>query len=295
MTEVRCLLEKRSVLGEGPIWRPRENSLYWIDLKAPAIYCFDVITRQNRQVPAALGKTIGGMVFARDGRMIVVDAEGVHVLNTSGHRNLLVNPESDQVGNAFNDAKCDPKGRLWSGTADIGETRQSGSLYVIEGQGRTTGRVRRIDSGIICSNGPAFAPDGRRAYFTDSFAQEIYCYDVDLDTGLIGERKSFFRCAPEAGYPDGMTVDSEGYLWCCNWDGWSVTRYTQNGEIDRVLKVPVPRPTSVCFGGPRMDQLFITSASDGLSADQLREAPLSGSLFVCEPGVKGLLDAEFNG
>jgi sugar lactone lactonase YvrE len=155
--------------------------------------------------------------------------------------------------------------------------------------------VRRIDSGIICANGPAFSPDGRTAYFTDSFAQEIYCYNVDLDTGLIGERKSFFRCSPDAGYPDGMTVDAEGFLWCCNWDGWSVTRYAAGGEIDRVLKVPVPRPTSVCFGGPRMDQLFITSASDGLSADQLREAPLSGSLFVCEPGVKGLLDAEYNG
>ena len=293
MTEVRCLLEKRSVLGEGPIWRPRDNSLYWIDLKAPAIYCFDLITRQNRQIPAALGKTIGGMVFARNGRMIVVDGEGVHELSAAGHRNLLVNPESDQVGNQFNDAKCDPKGRLWSGTADIGETRPSGSLYVIEGQGQR--RVRRIDSAIICSNGPAFSPDGRRAYFTDSFAQEIYYYDVDLDTGLISERKSFFRCSPDAGYPDGMTVDSEGYLWCCNWDGWSVTRYAPKGEIDRVLKVPVPRPTSVCFGGPRMDQLFITSASDGLTADQLHEAPLSGSLFFCEPGVRGLLDAEYNG
>ena len=291
MTEVRCLLEKRSVLGEGPIWRPRENSLYWIDLKAPAIYCFDVITRQNRQIPAALGKTIGGMVFARNGRMIVVDAEGVHELSATGHRNLLIHPESDQVGNGFNDAKCDVKGRLWSGTADIGETRPSGSLYVIEGQRR----VRRIDSAIICSNGPAFAPDGRRAYFTDSFAQEIYYYDVDLDTGLISERKSFFRCNTDAGYPDGMTVDSEGFLWCANWDGWSITRYAASGEIDRVLKVPVPRPTSVCFGGPRMDQLFITSDSDGLSADQLKEAPLSGSLFVCEPGAKGLLDAEYNG
>jgi sugar lactone lactonase YvrE len=292
MTEVRCLLEKRSILGEGPIWRPRDNSLYWIDLKAPAIYCFDAITRQNRQVPAALGKTIGGMVFARDGRMIVVDGEGIHELSNTGHRNLLVNPETEP-GNVFNDAKCDPKGRLWSGTADIGETRPSGSLYVIEGQGQR--RIRRIDSAIVCSNGPAFSPDGRRAYFTDSFAQEIYTYDVDLDTGLIGERKSFARCSPDAGYPDGMTVDAEGYLWCCNWDGWSVTRYAHDGEIDRVLKVPVPRPTSVCFGGPRMDQLFITSASDGLTEAQLREAPLSGSLFVCEPGVKGLLDAEYNG
>ena len=291
MTEIRCLLEKRSVLGEGPIWRPRENCLYWIDLKAPGIYCFDVITRQNRQIPAALGKTLGGMVFARDGRMIVVDAEGVHELSTSGHRNLLINPESDQVGNAFNDAKCDPKGRLWSGTGDIEEVRPSGSLYVIEGQRR----IRRIDSGIICSNGPAFAPDGRRAYFTDSMAREIYYYDIDLDTGLISERRSFYRANPDAGQPDGMTVDSEGFLWCANWDGWSITRYAANGQIDRVLKVPVPRPTSVCFGGPRMDQLFITSASDGLSADQLREAPLSGSLFFCEPGVRGLLDPEYNG
>jgi len=291
MTEVRCLLEKRAILGEGPIWRPRENCLYWIDLKAPAIYSFDLITRQNRQVPAALGKTIGGMVFARDGRMIIADGDGIHELNATGHRNLLTNPEADQVGNAFNDAKCDPKGRLWSGTADIGETRPSGSLYVIEGQRRT----RRIDSGIICSNGPAFSTDGRRAYFTDSFAQEIFYYDVDLDTGLIGERKSFYRCKPEAGYPDGMTVDSEGCLWNANWDGWCITRYAPNGEIDRVLKVPVPRPTSVCFGGPRMDQMFITSASDGLTEAQLDEAPLSGSVFVCEPGVKGLLDAEYNG
>ena len=291
MTEVRCLLEKRAILGEGPIWRPRENSLYWIDLKAPAIYCFDVITRQNRQIPAALGKTIGGMVFARNGRMIVVDGEGVHELSSTGHRNLLVNPEADQVGNAFNDAKCDPKGRLWSGTGDIEETRPSGSLYVIENQRR----IRRIDSGIACSNGPAFSPDGRRAYFADSTRGEIYCYDVDLDTGLISERKSFYSASENAGQPDGMTVDVEGYLWCANWDGWSVTRYAPNGEVDRVLKVPVPRPTSVCFGGPRMDQLFITSASDGLDEAGLKEAPLSGSLFVCEPGVKGLLDAEYNG
>jgi sugar lactone lactonase YvrE len=293
MTEVRCLLEKRSILGEGPIWRPRENSLYWIDLKAPGIYCFDVITRQNRQVPAALGKTIGGMVFARNGRMIIQDAEGIHELTATGHRNLLLNPESDIVGTSFNDAKCDPKGRLWTGTTDIGETRPSGSLYVIEGQGRTPGRVRQIDSAIVCANGPAFSPDGRHAYFADSMAEEIYTYDVDLDTGLISPRKPFVKT--QNGQPDGMTVDSQGYLWNAMWDGWRIVRYAPNGEVDREIRLPVPRPTSVCFGGPRMDQLFITTASDGLSEQQLAAAPLSGSLFVCEPGVKGLLDAEYNG
>jgi sugar lactone lactonase YvrE len=293
MTEVRCLLEKRSILGEGPIWRPRENSLYWIDLKAPAIYCFDVITRQNRQVPAALGKTIGGMVFARNGRMIIQDAEGIHELTQTGHRNLLLNPEADVVGNSFNDAKCDPKGRLWTGTTDVKEVRPSGSLYVIEGHGRTPGRVRQIDSAIVCANGPAFSPDGRHAYFADSVAEEIYTYDVDLDTGLISARKLFVKT--QNGQPDGMTVDSQGFLWNAMWDGWRIVRYAPSGEIDREIKLPVPRPTSVCFGGPRMDQLFITTASDGLTEQQLAEAPLSGSLFICEPGVKGLLDAEYNG
>jgi sugar lactone lactonase YvrE len=291
MSDVQCLLEKHSKLGEGPIWRSRENSLYWIDLKAPAIYCFDIITRQNRQIPAALAQSVGGMVFARDGRMIVVDAEGVHEITGTGHRRLLSNPEGDIAGNSLNDAKCDPRGRLWTGSAHEEETRPSGSLYVLEGQRP----LRRIDSGIVCSNGPAFSPDGRRAYFADSMSQNIYYYDVDLDTGLIGGRQLFVTTKPENGQPDGMTVDSEGYLWNANWDGWNVTRYAPDGRVDRVVKVPVPRPTSVCFGGPRMDQLYITSASYGLSEAQLKEAPLSGCLFVHEPGVKGLLDAEYNG
>ena len=124
-------------------------------------------------------------------------------------------------------------------------------------------------------------------------AEEIYTNDVDLDTGLISGRKPFVKAVN--GQPDGMTVDSQGFIWNAMWDGWRVVRYAPSGEIDREIKLPVPRPTSVCFGGPRMDQLFITSASDGLSEAQLQEAPLSGSLFVYEPGVKGLLDAEFNG
>lgn len=291
MSDVQCLLEKHSQLGEGPIWRPRENCLYWIDLKAPAIYCFDIITRQNRQVPAALARSMGGMVFARDGRMIVVDLEGVHELTATGHRRLLSNPEGDIAGNSLNDAKCDPKGRLWTGSADDNETRPTGSLYVLESQRP----LRRVDSGIICANGPAFSPDGRRAYFADSAAHDIYYYDIDFDTGLIGNRRLFVATKPENGEPDGMTVDSEGYLWNANWDGWSVTRYAPNGQIDRVVKLPVPRPTSVCFGGPRMDQLYITSASFGLTEEQMKEAPLSGSLFLHEPGVKGLIDAEYNG
>ena len=286
MTEVRCLLEKRSVLGEGPIWRPRENSLYWIDLKAPAIYCFDVITRQNRQVPAALGKTIGGMVFARDGRMIVVDAEGVHDLNASGHRTLLVNPEADQVGNAFNDAKCDPKGRLWSGTADIGEIRQSGSLYVIEGRGRTTGRVRRIDSGIICSNGPCWSPDDRTFYFADTWTGEIWAYDYDIATGAATNRRTFTRVdTSRGGAADGSTVDAEGYLWnALVYDG-RLVRYAPDGSIDRVIDMPVKKITSVMFGGPKLDTLYVTSMAKPPLPRFPGDGVLRGSLFAThEPG-----------
>ena len=291
MDEVRCLLEIKSILGEGPIWRPRDNAVYWIDLKKPAIYCFDVITKENRQLPAALAETIGGIVFARDGRMIVVDLEGIHELNSTGHRQLLVHPEAHLTGNSFNDAKCDHRGRLWTGSADIGETRASGNLYLIDGQRN----VRQVDSGFICSNGPAFSPDGKRVYFTDSFAQEVYYYDIDPHVGLISQRKSFVKTDPKGGYPDGMTVDSEGYLWNAMWDGWCIIRYAPDGRVNRVVKVPVPRPTAMCFGGARMDQMYITSASVGLTDEQLKEAPLSGSLFIYEPRVRGLPDVEYLG
>jgi sugar lactone lactonase YvrE len=290
-TTVSCILEIHSNLGEGPLWHATEQRLYWLDLLRPAVYRFDPATRENEQRPADIGTYIGGLVFRARGGWIVVKEDGISAVEAGGARRVLMHPESDLPGNWFNDCKCDRQGRLWTGSADRGEKDPTGNLYVID----AALRARRVDSGIICANGPAFSPDGRICYFCDSYARQVFRYDIDPATGEVGPRQLFATVPDDAGYPDGMTVDADGFLWNAHWDGWRVTRYAPDGAIDRVLEVPVPRPTAPGFGGADLATLFITSAAGGLSEQQLKEAPLSGSLFACEPGVRGLPEPMFAG
>lgn len=291
MTEVKRLHAHRAILGEGPTWRPKENALYWIDLRAPAIFRYDCNTSALKTVPARLGDRLGAMVFTTDGKMVALDRHGLHLLDAdTGERKSLSHPDSNAPNNCFNDAKCDGLGRLWSGSADTGDTEASGSLFIFD----RDAKARRIDSGFICSNGPAFSPDGRRAYFTDSYAFEIWRYEIDPASGEVGPRESFARIDPADGYPDGMTVDREGYLWNAHWDGWRITRYDPDGKIDRILKVPVPKPTAIAFGGEGMNRLFITSASLDMTPQQLEEAPWSGCLLCCDIDVTGISDRDFD-
>jgi sugar lactone lactonase YvrE len=289
MADIIQLHAHRAILGEGPTWRPRENAVYWIDLRAPAIFRYDCASGRNETLPIQLGDRLGAMVFTTDGCMTVADRAGLHLVDkATGKRMLLGNPDTHPL-NCFNDAKCDASGRLWSGSADTKDTDANGSLFVFDGKTR----ARKIDTGFICSNGPAFSPDGRRAYFTDSYAYEIWCYDIDPATGEVGPRRSFAKIKPEDGYPDGMTVDAEGFLWNAHWDGWRITRYDPDGRIDRVLQVPAPKPTSIAFGGPDMKRLYITSASLDMTPQQLAEAPWSGCLMACDLDIAGLLDRDY--
>ncbi|HEY3245533.1 MAG TPA: SMP-30/gluconolactonase/LRE family protein, partial [Phycisphaerae bacterium] len=241
-----CVLEIRSNLGEGPLWQAAERRLYWVDLLRPAVYRFDPASGRNEQLRADIGSYVGGLVFRERGGWIVVKEDGISAVDAvSGRRQLLLHPEADLPGNWFNDCKCDRQGRLWTGSADRGEKDATGNLYVVDAK---LG-ARKIDSGIICSNGPAFSPDGRTAYFADSYVRRIFRYDIDPQTGAVGPRRAFATIPDEAGFPDGMTVDVEGFLWNAHWDGWRVTRYAPDGRIDRVVKLPVPRPTAPAFGG----------------------------------------------
>ena len=292
MATAECVLEFRSNLGEGPLWHAGERRLYWLDLLRPAVYRFDPAQGRNEQLPADIGTYVGGLVFRARGGCVVVKEDGIYGLDVAGGgRQLLVHPEADLPGNMLNDCKCDRQGRLWTGSADRGEKDPTGHLYVID----ATLRARGVDSGIIVANGPAFSPDGRTAYFADSASYVIYAYAIDPGTGKVGARRVFAQLAKDDGMPDGMTVDDEGFLWNAQWDGWRVTRYAPDGSIDRVIRLPVPRPTAPAFGDEDLKTLYITSASNGLSEAQLREAPLSGSLFACVPGVRGLPEPSFAG
>jgi sugar lactone lactonase YvrE len=290
MSQVECVLKIRSVLGESPLWHPEEGLLYWLDLRKPAVYGFDPATRRNRKIKASLKRYIGAMVLRRKGGFLLLDQRGIFTHDaTTGGLKLFAKPAKDMRKLWFNDAKCDRQGNLWAGVGDRKEKRALGALYRINPRGQ----AKKVDSSFICPNGPAFSPDGRRCYFADSYANKIYRYDIDAQTGKIGRRQLFATVPQSGGVPDGMTVDSKGGLWCCHWDGWRVTRYLPDGRVDTAVDLPVPRPTSVAFGGPDLDVLYVTSASLDLTARQLKEAPLSGSLFACKPGVKGLIEPRF--
>lgn len=292
MSAVECVLKTRSILGESPIWDEVGKRLYWLDLRKPAIYRFDPSTGKNAKVKAALQGYVGGIVLRAKGGMMVVDQRGVFILDlASGRMKPFAKPMKDMRPVWFNDAKCDRGGNLWAGVGDRKEQKPLGVFYRIGPKGKAT----KIDSKFICPNGPAFSPDGRVCYFADSYAYKIYRYDIDPSTGKVGPRHLFAAVPESQGVPDGMTVDAEGGIWSCQWDGWRITRYTPDGRVDRIVELPVPRPTSVEFGGDDLSTLYITTASIDLSRDQLKQAPLSGSLFACRPGVRGLAEPRFAG
>jgi sugar lactone lactonase YvrE len=198
--------------------------------------------------------------------------------------------ETDLPGNRLNDAKVDPKGRVWFGSMDNAEKQHSGAFYRLD----PDFSVHRVDHGYICANGPTFSPDGVIVYHTDSSMREIYRFDVQPD-GSLGNKRVFARFSEEEGYPDGMTTDRDGWLWVAHWGGWRITRFRPDGTRDRVVPMPVSQVTSCTFGGDRLDRMFVTSARFGLTEAQVAKEPLAGGLFEIDPGTTGLPTQQFAG
>lgn len=286
---VRCVVPYPAVLGEGPVWSERDASLYWVDIHRPAVHRWCAAsgahTERRLEEPASIA------VPCASGGLLVATPRGLMRLGSGdGSLSLLSHPESGRPGNRYNDGRCDRLGRLWIGSMDRTAAPQQGSLFRVQGDGTAT----RMISGFTLPNGLGWSPDDRRMYVTETAAGTIYEYDFDLASGTIENRRPFIALDPARGKPDGLTVDADGCLWVALWDGWEVVRFSPQGrEIQRVA-VPVPRPTSCCFGGDGLTTLFITSARLRLDEQSLVEAPLSGAVFAVEvPGARGLPEAVF--
>jgi sugar lactone lactonase YvrE len=144
---------------------------------------------------------------------------------------------------------------------------------------------------VAVSNGLGWSPDNRIMYYADSPTYNIYAFDFEPELGRISNERLFAH--HQTGFPDGLTVDAEGYVWSARWDGWQVIRFAPDGTIDRVVEMPVQRPTSCIFGGPQLNQLFVTSAKIGLNEAELAGQPLAGNLFVIDVDVPGLAEPLF--
>ena len=287
-SNIQCVADVHAVLGEGPVWVAREAALYWVDIKGLKIFRLDESGEvQQWRTPFRVGsiapRASGGFIAGTDQGIAQFDPK-------SGRLEILFQPEEDLPGNRFNDGKVDRSGRFWAGTMDDKERAASGTLYRI---GPDLAWAA-IDSGYKVTNGPAFSPDGRTMYHNDSARQLTYAFDLDAD-GNATNRRILLEFGEGDGFPDGMTVDSEGCLWIAFWDGWCVRRFSPDGELLAKVAMPVARPTSCAFGGPGLDRLYITSASVGLDEAQLRMQPNAGGLFMLIPGVAGVEDLPFTG
>ena len=285
--EAACLVECRTVLGEGPVWVAREGAVYWVDIKAPAIFRWVAATAALSRWSAPFGicslapSIKGGFVAGTEHGFAFVDPE-------ESNYELFHNPEPLFPRNRFNDGKVDRLGRFWAGTMDDEEEHARGALYRLNPDLNCT----CIDAGYHVPNGPAFDPAGKRMYHSDSAKQLIYLFDLAPDGSVAGKRV-FARFGEGEGYPDGMTVDAEGCLWVAFWDGWCLRRFSPQAELLAEVPVPVQRPTSCAFGGRDLDQLFITSARIGLDENQLAMQPLAGALFMVRPAIGGVPDPAF--
>ena len=285
---VDCVADVKALLGEGPVWVERDRSLYWVDIKGRRIFrqALDgALTSWEPplRIASLAPREAGGFVAGTDQGFAWVDPD-------QGHYDVFARPEADRPGNRFNDGKVDRAGRFWAGTMDDNERAASGALYRLD-PGR---EPVRVDDDYRVTNGPAFSTDGRILYHNDSARQVVYAFDLD-ESGAVSNKRVFAQFGDRDGYPDGMTVDSEGCLWIAFWDGWCLRRLSPAGKCVSTLELPVQRPTSCAFGGPALDRLYITSARVGLDPSALAGQPQAGGLFLACPGVTGLAERVFAG
>ena len=284
---VRRIGSQTDILGESPIWDDRTQCLYWVDIRQPAIRQLDVCTGQVHSWP--MPDLVGSIALCDDGRLLVALPEFIAVFDTaSGSLEPLARPQSLIAGHRFNDGRCDRQGRFWVGSMHNITRAPEGMLYRLQGRGM----LEPVQGGICIPNSLAFSPDGRVMYFADSLRYTLYAYDYDTVTGELGPQR-IFATTQAPGFPDGSTVDEDGYLWNAQFDAARIVRYSSDGRIDRVIDLPVQRPTCCAFGGPDLSTLYITTASQKMTADELKAQPLAGALLALDVGVRGLPEPRF--
>jgi sugar lactone lactonase YvrE len=287
---IRCVLPARALLGEGPIWDTVNRVLYWVDIKSPAVHRFDPTTGRDTEWP--MPETVGCLALRAGGGLVVALRSGFHFFDPeTGAIQAVFAPELDRPQNRFNDGKPDRRGRFWAGTMHDHETDATGALYRLD----PDRSCHRMVDGVVISNALCWSPDGRTMYHADTMRRIVWAWDSDAESGEIANRRVFVTLSDNEGNPDGATVDAEGFVWLAHWDGWQLTRHDPTGRTERVVRLPVQRPTCPAFGGPALDVLYVTSASIGLSPEALAAQPCAGGLLALHPGVRGVPEARFGG
>jgi L-arabinonolactonase len=289
MLRIEIACGDRDQLGEGPLWDVDEQRLYWIDSNGPAIH---------RMEPGGTKKTwslpepIGSFALRRKSGAVLALRSGFFTFDfASGEAVRIYETQPGELRPRLNDGKADRQGRFIAGSMDFEESAPVGKLFCLD----TDFSVRTLDKDIICSNGPCWSPDGRTLYFADTSRRAIYAYDYDPGSGNVRSRRVFASFDKLRGFPDGATVDEEGYVWSVEVYSGRLIRFDPMGVIDRIVGLPVQSTTSLTFGGANLDIAYVTSMGRPMGGQYHREQE-AGCLFaIYGLGVRGLPEPRFAG
>lgn len=301
--KIECILECENHLGEGPVWDAEEGRLYWVDgtgrrVNKPAVWRMDPKTAKVENWN--LDHDIGAMALRKDGGAVFALDDGFYFFDfDSGQIELIQLVDEEQPRSRLNDGKVDRRGRFFAGGMDDKEELKICGLWRLDPDLTVT----KVDDGIICSNGPCWSPDDKTFYFADTFQEEFWAYDYDIESGTLSNKRVFATTEEDAGVADGSTVDEEGCLWNAQVIGGELVRYAPDGSVERRIGMPVKNVTSVNFGGDNMDVLYVTSmarvshpAVHDMFAKQVKPQFLAGALFaVTGLGIRGVPEPRFAG
>lgn len=275
------VVDERDLTGEGPLWHPDEQRLYWVDIPAGKLHRFDPSTGEHECCYQRDG-AIGGFTIQADGALLLFEENG-RIERWDGDGTNLIQTISDAEGTRFNDVIADPRGRVYCGTMPT--DNRLGSLYRLD----PDGEYHQLRDDVELPNGMGFSPDRESFYFTDSYAGEILRYPYDEQSGTLGSPDPFVTVPniEEEGVPDGMSVDTAGHVWSARWNGGCVVRYDPSGnEVNRQV-LPAKKITSLAFGGSNFCEAYVTSALP-TGSSRSEEGEGAGGLFRLDLGVRGV-------
>ncbi|RYD77482.1 MAG: SMP-30/gluconolactonase/LRE family protein [Verrucomicrobiaceae bacterium] len=256
---ITALAEERCELGESPLWNPHDGSLYWTDIPRGQLYRYEM--GRCRCEVIYKGESVGGLTLQEDGSLLLFRVNDIALLPPGGEVQVLRHFR-DPGSERFNDVIADPEGRVFAGT--IGRTSTSGGLFRIDPDGSITLLFR----GTGVANGMGFSPDCRTFYWTCSTRRKIFAFDYDRTSGSLHNERVWYTARPDEGIPDGLAVDQKGDVWSARWDGSAVAHHASDGNLLEYVKLPARNVTSVCFGGPELREMFITTAGGALGSQR---------------------------
>jgi sugar lactone lactonase YvrE len=300
---IECLIDCNNYLGEGPVWDPDNGVLFWLDCTGrrvgrPTIWRYDPRTGAVKTWSLAID--IGAMALRKSGGAVLAANDGFFLFDFETSKLERVATTETHGGRVrLNDGKCDRRGRFYAGGMDDKEELKVCSLWRLDPDFSLT----EVEKGIICSNGPCWSPDNKIFYFADSFQQELWRYDFDINSGSVSNRSLFATTRNDAGVADGSTVDAEGFVWNAQVISGDLIRYAPNGQVDLKIGMPVRNITSVMFGGEGLDEIYVTSMArvDHQSVHdhfvvETKPQFCAGSLFrIRGLGIEGVTEPKFAG